>query len=122
MPINADRRGFGGRTIARPGSKHPGDSSAFTLHNYDEPFRSVQLARTNLTLSGVSRDSAGVALGNCTIKIFRTSDDQKMAETTSDGSGNWSLTLNLSGPFYIVAYKVGSPDVAGTSVNTLNPV
>jgi hypothetical protein len=37
----------------------------------------------------------------------------------SDALGNFTFDNPGSGPFYIVAYKVGSPDVAGTTVNTL---
>jgi hypothetical protein len=78
-------------------------------------------ARTNFGLAGVSRDSSGAVLGSCTIKLFRTADDTLAAKTVSDASGNWSLPVMLSGPFYLVEYKAGSPDVAGTSVNTLVP-
>ena len=86
------------------------------------PFQAPALAKINTTLAGVSRDSTGAPLGLCTVKVFRTADDTKAAQTVSDASGNWSMTLNLSGPFYLVEYKSGAPDVAGTSVNTLVPV
>ena len=85
------------------------------------PFRSFK-GSYNSTLNGVSRDSAGATLGNCRVMIFRTQDMSFVMETTSDASGNWSVTLNKGGPFFLVEYKTGSPDVAGTSVNTLTPV
>ena len=84
-------------------------------------FRSKTGAK-NLTMTGVSRDSAGAILGNCRVMIFTTGDNLFVMETTSDGSGNWSVTLNKSGPFFLVEYKAGAPDLAGTSVNTLVPV
>jgi hypothetical protein len=78
-----------------------------------------------LSLAGVSRDSAGAALGTCVVKIFLTVNDVKQFEKTSDGSGNWSVAdseLGANpGPFYYVEYKVGSPDRAGTSINTNVP-
>jgi hypothetical protein len=75
-----------------------------------------------LTLTGVSRDSAGAALGGCTVKIFSSINDVKLYETVSDGSGDWSVDVAPNpGPFYYVEYKVGSPDVAGTSLNTNVP-
>lgn len=76
-----------------------------------------------LSLSGVSRDDTGAALGSCTVKVFLTPSDSKFAELTSDGSGDWSIPdLGATiGPFYLVEYKAGSPDRAGTSVNTLAP-
>ena len=75
----------------------------------------------NMTLSGISRDSTGATLGNCRVLIFRTEDNSFILETTSDASGNWSVSLLKGGPFFLVEYKAGSPDVAGTSVNTLVP-
>jgi hypothetical protein len=76
-----------------------------------------------LSLVGVSRDSSGVALGTCTVKVFLTGNDVKQFETVSDASGNWSIDVGANpGPFYYNAYKVGSPDRAGTSINTNVPI
>lgn len=72
---------------------------------------------------GITRDNTGAILGSCRVELMRTGGDTFVTETTSDGSGNFTLvTPNNSGTFYLVAYKVGSPDVAGTTVNTLTPV
>lgn len=74
----------------------------------------------NFRISGQTLDSGGSALASCIVQLFRTGDDSLVAETTSDGSGNYSFTLPYnSGTFYAVAYKQGSPDVMGTTVNTL---
>lgn len=82
-------------------------------------FRSLGNQRFH-TLSGVTRDSAGTVLASCVVDMFRTTDDTMVATTTSDGSGAFTLTVSApAGPFYLVAYKAGSPDVAGTTVNTL---
>ena len=72
-------------------------------------------------ISGITKDQNSALLGSCVLKLFLTSNDTLVATTTSDGSGNYTLTFSatITGPFYIVAYKAGSPDVAGTSVNTL---
>lgn len=85
----------------------------------DKPFTQSKPASYNSTITGVSRDSAGLPLGNCVTKLFRTWDDVMISQTVSDGSGNFTLFAPSSGPYYIVWYKAGSPDVAGTSVNTL---
>lgn len=69
-------------------------------------------------LIGVSRDAGGTPLGLCVVKVFRTLTDELVATTTSDGSGNWTVYPNAIGPYYIVEYKAGSPDVFGTSLNT----
>lgn len=72
------------------------------------------------SLSGVTRNQSGVALAGCTVHLFQTSTDTLIATTTSDGSGNYTFNPpNNSGTFYVVAYLPGTPDVAGTTVNTL---
>ncbi len=73
----------------------------------------------NASITGISRDSTGAPLGDCVTKLFRTWDDAIIASTVSDGSGNYTFYPPSSGPYYVVWYKAGSPDVAGTSVNTL---
>jgi hypothetical protein len=83
------------------------------------PFRSPSFSLYNATIVGATMDSASSPLAGCTVQLFRTVDDAFIAETISDGSGNYVLTPTVSGPFYVVAYKAGSPDVAGTTVNTL---
>jgi hypothetical protein len=72
------------------------------------------------SLSGVTRDSTGTPLGTCSVKLFEAATDIEVGQTTSDGAGAFTFRLgNNAGYFYLVAYKPGSPDVAGTSVNTL---
>ena len=93
--------------------------------NYNGPFFNSQKQKFlgSFSITGITRDNAGAALGSCRVELMRTGGDTFVAETISDGSGNFTLvTPNNSGTFYLVAYKVGSPDKAGTSVNTLTPV
>jgi len=47
-------------------------------------------------------------------------NDAFIEEQVSDGAGNFLFYPPDSGPYYIVAYKAGAPDVAGTTVNTLS--
>jgi hypothetical protein len=73
-----------------------------------------------LTITGVTRDNVGVALGNCDVRLFRTADDVEVEQITSDGSGNFTFNVvGLGQQYYIVAYKAGGTAVAGTTVNTL---
>lgn len=69
--------------------------------------------------TGVTRDSSGAVLGNAIVQLIHTSDDALIQQTTSDASGNYELYSPYSDGHYIVGYKAGSPDVAGTTVNTL---
>jgi hypothetical protein len=73
---------------------------------------------------GTTVNSAGAPLGNCVVQLFKTSNDAIIVETTSDGGGNFTLyrdggSYSPAEQFYLVCYLAGSPDVAGTSVNTL---
>jgi len=69
---------------------------------------------------GVTRDQYGTPTGGCVVQLFRTSDDLFIMEITSDSNGNFLLqSWYTPDTHYIVAYKAGSPDIFGTTVNTL---
>jgi hypothetical protein len=75
---------------------------------------------TRYGIQGVTLDALGNPLGYVKVKCFRTSDDTKTDETTSDAYGNFMVST----PFYpdshyLVQYKATSPDVFGSSLNTL---
>lgn len=70
-------------------------------------------------LVGVTRDANGAALGNCMVVVYRTADDTIAARGVSDANGNYRLSVSPLLQHYVVAYLTGSPDVAGTTVNTL---
>jgi len=70
-------------------------------------------------ITGVTRDVTGAALASCPIVLFRTADNSIAAQTTSDASGNYLVNASPALTHYAVAYKAGSPDVAGTTANTL---
>lgn len=66
-------------------------------------------------LNGVTRDSTGAALGGVTVKAFDADTDILAATGVSDASGNYSLTVGDTGPFYVVAYVEGTNFLAGTT-------
>jgi len=123
MPTFQNMRRASGNVLAIPGRRFAAarPKSANSLTVSSKPIRSKP-GYLNMSMSGVSKDSAGATLGSCRVMIFRTEDNSFVTETTSDASGNWSVGLLKGGPFFAVAYKAGSPDVAGTTVNTLTPV
>lgn len=84
-------------------------------------FYVTPVLRQYLTISGVTKDSTGSPLSGCTVKLFRTVDDQLVGTQISDANGNYSFFNVVGGglQYYVEAYKAGSPDVAGTTVNTL---
>lgn len=79
---------------------------------------------TYFRIAGTTRDASGAPLGNCVVDWFNTADDLKFDTTTSDANGLFEFRTAGQPPnaYYLVAYKAGSPDVAGVSVNTLTGV
>jgi hypothetical protein len=79
----------------------------------------IPLPTMSLGIVGITRDATGAPLAGCTVDLFRTLDDVKMDTAVSDAGGNFAFSVSLSTAYYLVAYKVGAPDVAGVTVNTL---
>jgi hypothetical protein len=79
-------------------------------------------ARSCNIISGITRDANGDPLGGCAVHAFTTSDDIEQGEAVSDINGGYALDTPRTDAHYLVAYKAGAPDVAGTSVNTIIPV
>ena len=75
----------------------------------------------SISISGVTRDGANNILGSCIVELFRTKDDVKVDTTTSDVStGIYNFyNVSIGQQYYAVAYKIGSPDLSGTTINTL---
>lgn len=56
------------------------------------------------------------------VQVFRTSDDLFVGQCVCDDGGYYDIGTPFStDAHYLVAYKPGSPDIAGTTVNTLTP-
>ncbi len=72
-------------------------------------------------IRGVTKDSGGTPISGCTVQGFVTSTDAYVGEDVSRDDGTYLLgTDTLPGvAHYLVAYKPGSPDIAGTTVNTI---
>ena len=97
-----------GNLTVKPGVVHP-----------------VKLPARIAMLSGVTRDSTGAIIGGCAVELYETATDLPLMRVTSDAStGAFTFTVARFAPatHYLVAYKAGSPDVAGTSLNTLTAV
>lgn len=86
------------------------------------------------TLSGVSRDSAGVALAGCTCTLFRVTESPNLstgqgvpvftqvAVTVSDGSGNYSFPVGFDGPYRVTFDLDGAPIRAGLTLKSLSGI
>jgi hypothetical protein len=74
-------------------------------------------------LKGLAVDTSDAPLSGVNLQAFRTSDDAFAGyEVQSRTDGSYDLATNFPAVnHYIVAYLSGSPDRAGTTVNTLVP-
>jgi len=71
---------------------------------------------------GLTRDANGAPLGSTIVQLFLTSNDQFLRQLTSDPGGYFEACSEYAGQaHYLVAYLAGTPDLAGTTVNTLQP-
>jgi hypothetical protein len=77
-------------------------------------------------ITGLTKDSSLSPLGNCRVVALETGRIEingapVVAETVSDGSGNYSITVPSNVAFQLLAYKPGSPDVAGITRSDVAP-
>jgi hypothetical protein len=87
--------------------------------SYDHP-EIVSGASGFYGLSGITRDVYGTVLPGATVRLFRTSDSLLVSTVTSGADGAFMApTPYYPDAHFIVASKSGTPDVAGTSVQTL---
>lgn len=83
-------------------------------------------------VSGVTKDAAGNPLGSCRVVVLATDKvmsnpdvyaNPVIGETVSDAAtGAFAIQVSDRGPVQVVAYKAGSPDVMGVTVNTVRAV
>lgn len=77
--------------------------------------------QTKRFIKGTVVDASDVAIANAVVQGFVTANDAYVGEVLSHLDGTYTLgTETLPGvAHYLVAYKPGTPDIAGTTVNTL---
>lgn len=74
-------------------------------------------------LRGTCVDAADVPVANAIVQAFVTATDTFAGEVAGHTDGSYLLGVQQAKTtqHYLVAYKAGSPDIAGTTVNTLLP-
>lgn len=79
--------------------------------------------QTTKFIKGTCLDQFSAPIAGAIVQGFVTATDTYVGEVTSRLDGSYDLgTANLaSTPHYLVAYKPGAPDLAGTTVNTILP-
>ena len=77
--------------------------------------------QTKRFIKGTVVDASDVAVSGAIVQGFVTSTDTYVGEVQSRTDGSYDLGVEtIAGvQHYLVAYKPGSPDTAGTTVNTL---
>jgi hypothetical protein len=77
----------------------------------------------NKFIKGITKDSGGTAISDVTVQAFRTVDDVYLGQDVSRTDGTYTCPTDVVAgtQCYLVAYKAGSPDIAGTTVNTITP-
>ena len=124
-PLSARRQRNGALQI-RDGAGIVSSSGAWIWLDYSPLILLNKQATSRLVLSGVTRDNTSAVLGNCRVVVLETSkiavgQMPVIAETTSDGSGNYSIEVLINTSYQEISYKQGSPDVAGITRNDITP-
>lgn len=71
-------------------------------------------------LSGVTRSANGTPLAGVTVKLFLSANDTLVSTIVSGSDGAFSFAVATAGPFYLLGYKAGSPDLSGTTINSIS--
>lgn len=93
-----------------------------TAHDMFEPYScDGEGSPQSRFIRGNCVDASDVAVANPIVQAFRTSDDAFMGEAQANTDGTYIVPVaSVAGvAHYLVAYKAGSPDIAGTTVNTI---
>lgn len=72
-------------------------------------------------LTGTIRDLNNNPITGFTVKLYDSSTDAVVDEVLCDSNGVYVFHNPGAGPFYARAYRVGSPDLAGTTDNNRVP-
>lgn len=80
-----------------------------------------RLTAESFVITGQTTDSTGATpVPGCTVHLFRTEDDVEIDMVVSDVGGNFEFRgCGSARAHYCVSYLPGSPDKAGTTLNTL---
>jgi hypothetical protein len=107
--------------IGSPGSPVFIASGGKAVRPMTLPGRAVYRRPARYTIAGITRDASNNPLAGCAVEVFETGSGLLRGATVSDANGNYSIDVTGGEglTFFAVAYKAGTSDVAGTTVNTL---
>lgn len=97
------------------------DAAQPRLHNFParrlEAAGLIPAAGVYRSITGVTRDRAGAPLGNCSVLVFRVSDNVCERTITSAANGSFVASVDTGGFYYLVAFDAGT--LAGATDNNL---
>lgn len=77
----------------------------------------------NYIIEGYTRDSNGDILGECQVRLYRTSDGLRMETKTSGVDGYFSFNVSdNTTAYFVVGRKDGTPNVFGTTDDNLTGI
>ena len=79
-------------------------------------------SRHRMVFTGQTLNASGAPLGGCTVQLYNTATGLLVDTQVSDSGGNYKVTDPNNVACFIVAYLLGSPDVAGTTIDELTGV
>lgn len=115
---------FGCRTGGGAGGGADGDAAVMEVGHGYEPFScDGPGCQFKNRIAGTCLDASEVAVAGAIVQGFVTATDAYVGEVQSANDGTYQLMTEqlTSTAHYLVAYKAGAPDTAGTTVNTLLP-
>ncbi len=80
-----------------------------------------QGARTRKVFSGFTYKGDGTILPGCNVEGFVTATDTTIGSVVSAPDGSFTLPTPYAVQHYLVSYRAGSPDMEGTTSNSLLP-
>ena len=89
------------------------------MHQYWEWCWPVTGTRVRKQVTGTVKDSSGSPVSGATVMLFNTASGTLVDTQTSDSSGVYKCEDPNNVASFAVGYEAGSPDTAGTTVNTI---
>jgi hypothetical protein len=82
-------------------------------------FKMVGGTSERIAVQGQVVNSSGSGVSGVTVKLFDTPTNVMVDSTTTDANGNYDVGSYLSTNAFAIGYVTGSPDKAGTTINTI---
>lgn len=92
-------------------------------HRWWSPMQRAGRGNGNVKyILGQCKDGSSNPVSGAAVQCFLTASDLLVSETTSNTDGSYEAPSVYPGQaHYLVAYRPGSPDITGATVNTLTP-